>query len=259
MTHEIEPIAEYPDGKPAYEIDERILDLDETGKHDEAIRLYEENKSILEAYWAGICTWCRESDCPRSFGADGPCAEDLGMEDNDAWEAFHDQWTDNLKELDDGRLPILWASRLDVYNVAITVRANKRRRAQPLYIELSGQTLALHENGPLGRLIDLNAAAEILDLEQATKVLAASLEGLRAARDIITRCPVCGGTELEANTWEAWCYSCDWQTTQEKEPGTYALIREATKAHRAELEENLKGIKKESYMDTLLTGISKND
>ena len=189
MTHEIEPIAESPDGKPAYEIDERILDLDETGKHDEAIRLYEENKSILEAYWAGICTWCRESDCPRSFGADGPCAEGLGMENDDAWEAFHDQWTHNLNQLDDSRRPILWASSLDVYNTAITLRANKRRRAQPLYIELSGQTLALHENGPLGRLIDLNAAAEILDLdiEQTTKVLAASLEGLRAARDIITR------------------------------------------------------------------------
>lgn len=189
MTHEIEPIAEYPDGKPAYEIDERILDLDETGKHDEAIRLYEENKSILEAYWAGICTWCRESDCPRSFGADGPCAEGLGMEDNDVWEAFHDQWTDNLKELDDGRLPILWASRLDVYNVAITVRANKRRRAQPLYIELSGQTLVFRENGPLGRLIDLDTAAEILNLdtEQTTKVLITSHKGLRAARERVAK------------------------------------------------------------------------
>lgn len=187
MTHEIEPIAEYPDGKPAYEIDERILDLDEAGKHDEATRLYEENESILEAYWAGICTYCGESACPRSFGADGPCAEGLGMENDDAWEAFHDQWTHNLNQLDDSRRPIPWASSLDVYNTAITLRANKRRR--PLYIELSGQTLALHENGPLGRLIDLNAAAEILDLdiEQTTKVLAASLEGLRAARDIITR------------------------------------------------------------------------
>ncbi len=190
MTHEpIEPIAEYPDGRPAYEIDERILDLDEAGKHDEAMRLYEENESILEAYWAGICTYCGETVCPRSFGADGPCAEGLGMEDDDAWEAFHDQWTDNLKELDDSRRPILWASSLDVYNVAITVRANKRRRAQPLYIELSGQTLALHENGPLGRFIDLNAAAEILglDIEQTTKVLAASHKGLRAARERVAK------------------------------------------------------------------------
>lgn len=185
MTHE--PIAEYPDGKPAYEIDEHILDLDEAGKHDEATRLYEENESILEAYWAGICTYCGESACPRSFGADGPCAEGLGMENDDAWEAFHDQWTHNLNQLDDSRRPILWASSLDVYNTAITLRANKRRR--PLYIELSGQTLALHENGPLGRLIDLNAAAEILDLdiEQTTKVLITSHKGLLSARERVAK------------------------------------------------------------------------
>ena len=58
-------------------------------------------------------------------------------------------------------------------------------------IELTGQTLALHENGPLGRPVDLDTAAEIL------------------------------GLDIE-------------QTTQEENPRTYALIREATKAHRAQ-------------------------
>ena len=40
-------------------------------------------------------------------------------------------------------------------------------------------------------------------------------------------CPRCGSLEVEVNTWEAWCYSCDWWMEKSANPELFALFREA--------------------------------
>ena len=46
-------------------------------------------------------------------------------------------------------------------------------------------------------------------------------------------CPQCGEEEaIDANTWEAWCDSCGWWTTEEDQ---YAKIRAMVLARREEV------------------------
>lgn len=48
-------------------------------------------------------------------------------------------------------------------------------------------------------------------------------------------CPVCGSTDLEANTWEAWCHTCDWQV--ESPSALYDQIRAYTLEARSKASE----------------------
>lgn len=45
-------------------------------------------------------------------------------------------------------------------------------------------------------------------------------------------CPECGGVEVDANTWEAWCGDCGWRVTDESHPDVYAGARTAGIARR---------------------------
>ena len=45
-------------------------------------------------------------------------------------------------------------------------------------------------------------------------------------------CPQCHSTELEANTWEAWCYECDWRIEEETSPELFKDCRKQVEARR---------------------------
>jgi len=40
------------------------------------------------------------------------------------------------------------------------------------------------------------------------------------------RCPACGSRDIDANTWEAWCFDCGWGCTKDADPTQYNVIRE---------------------------------
>ena len=43
----------------------------------------------------------------------------------------------------------------------------------------------------------------------------------------VKKCPHCGSRDVEVNTWEAWCYACNWQLDKGDNPELVALYREA--------------------------------
>lgn len=45
-------------------------------------------------------------------------------------------------------------------------------------------------------------------------------------------CPSCGSNDTEINTWEAWCFTCDWHIEKDAEPKLFAKLREAELARR---------------------------
>lgn len=48
-------------------------------------------------------------------------------------------------------------------------------------------------------------------------------------------CPNCHSVELEANTWEAWCYDCTWRITADEDPELFQAVRDAELQRRAEV------------------------
>lgn len=44
-------------------------------------------------------------------------------------------------------------------------------------------------------------------------------------------CPRCHSIEFAVNTWEAWCDDCDFYLTQDTDPDTFTMLREAYEDH----------------------------
>jgi len=55
----------------------------------------------------------------------------------------------------------------------------------------------------------------------------------------VTGCPECGSRELEANTWEAWCYDCGGRWTDAAQPEIFAVLRAAELARRRRIAQEL--------------------
>lgn len=45
-------------------------------------------------------------------------------------------------------------------------------------------------------------------------------------------CPQCDSDDTDINTWEAWCFDCDWSITKDSDPDQFQRLREAELARR---------------------------